>query len=274
MGNVKKKVSIVFYLSIAFFILVVLLAIIGELIVPYDPFALEFMPLQSPSLQNILGTDDIGRDIFSRIIIGTRISVLVGIGSVAMASFIGTFFGLIASHFRKLEALIMRVIDALWSIPTILLALSIAITLKSGLGSVIVVIGIVYCPIFTRLVFAQAVVLRENDFILASRAIGCKTMRLLFRHMLPNLISPLIVQGTLAAGTAIVLESTMSFLGVGIQPPTPSWGVIIRTGYNWIEKAPWMAIFPGLTIYFTVISLNIIGDRLRIKLDPKQKLRE
>lgn len=262
-----------FWISVVFLFFLFFIAIFGNLLVPHDPYGLLFRPIQPPSWQNLLGTDNLGRDVLSRIILGSRISVIVGIVSVFFSSMIGIVIGLIAAYFRRLEAFLMRTIDALWSIPTVLLALSLAITMKPGLLSVVIVIGIVYAPIFTRLVFGQAVSIREKTYVEAAHAIGCPSYRVLSRYIFPNLVAPLIVQGTLAAGTAIVLESTMSFLGVGIQPPTPSWGVMIRTGYTWLERAPWMALAPGLAIYFTVVTLNLIGDKLRIRLDPKQRAR-
>jgi peptide/nickel transport system permease protein len=271
MNKIPKSSTLI--ISGSFIILIILLAIIGELIIPYSPYSMNFLPFQPPSKQNIFGTDDLGRDIFSRLVIGTRISLLVGCFSVAVAAFFGTILGLISSYYKKFEVLLMRLIEALWAIPSILLALSIAITMKPGITSTIIVIGIVYCPLFARLVFGQAVSIREREFVTAAKAIGCSDSRVIFRHMFPNLIAPIIVQVSLAIGTAIILESTLSFLGVGIQPPTPSWGVMITSGYIWLAKAPWVAFIPGIAIYLTVTSLNLIGDRIRIKLDPKQKIK-
>lgn len=261
----------VFWFSSGFIVLMIIIAITGGFIAPYEPNGMLFPILQGPSSTNWFGTDNLGRDVFSRTIIGVRISIAAGFGSVLFAVCVGSVLGLVASYIPALEAILMRIVDALWAFPTVLLAMSIAITMTPGLGLVIMVMGVVYTPVFARLVFGQSVSVREELFVVAAEAVGCSQKRLLFRHILPNVAAPIIVQGTLTAGTAIVLESSLSFLGVGIQPPTPSWGVMIRTGYKWLERAPWMAIFPGLAIYLTVVSLNIIGDRLRIKLDPKQK---
>jgi len=237
---------------------------------PYDPLAIDFVPLSPPSLKNLFGADELGRDVFSRFVAGTRISFIVGTVSVFFAATIGILIGLVAAYSRKLRALLMRMIDAIWAFPMIMLALALAASLESGLGSVIIVIAVVYSPLFARVVYGQALSIMERDFVAAARALGCGPVRLLLTHVLPNLAAAILVQATLSVGTAIVLESSLSFLGVGIQPPTPSWGVIMQSGYRWLEQAHWISIFPGIGIYVTVVSYSVLGDWLRIVLDPKQ----
>lgn len=217
------------------------------------------------------GTDSLGRDIFSRVLMGARISVIVSFTAVALSVVLGSVIGIVAAYFRRLEGLFMRVIDALWSIPTTLLALAIAITMRPSIGSVIIVIGVVSAPVYARLVFGQALALRDRQFVYAARAAGCGTLKILGNHIFLNLTTPIIVQAALGIGSAVILESSMSFLGIGIQPPTPSWGVMISTGFTWLEVAPWLALFPGLAIYLTVTCYNVLGDKLRVMLDPKQR---
>lgn len=245
-------------------------AVFGGLVSPHDPQAIEFMPLQAPSLDNFFGTDSLGRDVFSRFVAGGRISFLVGITSVLFAALIGTIAGLTAAYSSKIRAVIMRIIDAIWAFPMILLALALAASLEPGIGTVIAAIAVVYSPLFARLVYGQSLSILEREYILAARAFRCGPVRLLFTHVLPNLAATVIVQFTLAVGTAIILESSLSFLGVGVQPPTPSWGAMLRSGYKWIEQAPWLSLLPGLGVYVFVVSFSVIGDWLRVILDPKQ----
>ena len=249
-------------------------ALFENWIAPYDPLAVEFLPLDPPGWKNLFGTDNLGRDVFSRFVSGARISFVVGLTSVFFASLLGILAGLTAAYFKKVQAVFMRVMDAIWAFPMLLLAMALAASLQPGIVTVIIAIALVYSPLFARLVYAQALSLLEREFILAAQAFGCKPARLLFTHVLPNLAAPVIVQATLTVGTAIVLESSLSFLGVGIQPPTPSWGVMIQTGYKWLEQAAWMSVLPGLGIYVTVVAFSVLGDWLRIILDPKQLTRK
>ena len=245
-------------------------ALFETLISPHDPLAISFLPLDPPSLKNPFGTDNLGRDVFSRFVAGARISFVVGLTSVFFAALLGTLTGLTAAYSKKARAILMRMMDAIWAFPMILLAMALSASLQAGIVTVIIAIAIVYIPLFARLVYAQTLSLLERDFILAAQAFGCKPARLLITHVLPNLAAPVIVQVTLTVGTAIVMESSLSFLGVGIQPPTPSWGVMIQTGYKWLEQAPWMSIMPGLGIYVTVVAFSVLGDYFRIALDPRQ----
>ncbi len=197
----------------------------------------------------------------------------MGLTSVFFACLLGIMAGLMAAYFKRIQAFFMRIMDAIWAFPMLLLAMALAASLQPGIVTVIVAIALVYSPLFARLVYAQALSLLEREFILAAQAFGCQPARLLLTHVLPNLAAPVIVQATLTVGTAIVLESSLSFLGVGIQPPTPSWGVMIQTGYKWLEQAPWLSVLPGLGIYLTVVSFSVLGDWLRFILDPKQHTR-
>ena len=249
-------------------------AVFENLISPYDPLAIEFLPLDPPNLKNLFGTDNLGRDVFSRFVAGARISFVVGLTSVFFSSLLGILAGLAAAYFKKVQAVLMRVMDAIWAFPMLLLAMALAVSLQPGMATVIIAIALVYSPLFARLVYAQALSILEREFILAAQAFGCRPGRLLITHVLPNLAAPVIVQATLTVGTAIVLESSLSFLGVGIQPPTPSWGVMIQSGYKWLEGAPWMSVLPGLGIYVTVVSFSVLGDWLRLILDPKQLTRK
>ncbi len=270
----KLKVRPSVWLSILALVVLTVFAIFETLISPYDPLASEFLPLAPPSLKNPFGTDNLGRDVFSRFVAGTRISFVVGLTSVFFACLLGIMAGLMAAYFQRIQALFMRIMDAIWAFPMLLLAMALAASLQPGIVTVIVSIALVYSPLFARLVYAQALSLLEREFILAAQAFGCRPARLLFTHVLPNLAAPIIVQATLTVGTAIVLESSLSFLGVGIQPPTPSWGVMIQTGYQWLEQAPWLSVLPGLGIYVTVVSFSVLGDWLRLILDPKQLTRK
>jgi peptide/nickel transport system permease protein len=262
------------WLSIAALLILSAFAVFENLISPYDPLAIEFPPLSPPGWHHPFGTDNLGRDVFSRFVSGARISFIVGLTSVFFAALIGILAGLIAAYFKKVQAIFMRVMDAIWAFPMLLLAMALAASLRAGILTVIVAIALVYSPLFARLVYGQALSILERDFILAAQAFGCRPARLLGTHVLPNLAAPVIVQATLTVGTAIVLESSLSFLGVGIQPPTPSWGVMIQTGYKWLEQAPWMSVLPGVGIYVTVVSFSVLGDWLRIILDPKQLTRK
>jgi len=267
---VKKKRRYALWLSALALAALGIFAILEERICPYDPLAIDFTPLSPPSFQNFFGTDDLGRDVFSRFVIGTRISFIVGAVSVFFAAGLGIVVGLIAAYSKRLRALLMRTIDAIWAFPMIMLALALAASFEPGITTVIVAIAVVYSPLFARVVYGQSLSILERDFITAARAFGCGPVRLLLTHVLPNLSAAILVQATLSIGTAIVLESSLSFLGVGIQPPTPSWGLMMQSGYRLLEQGPWVSILPGIGLYVTVVSFSVLGDWLRIILDPKQ----
>jgi peptide/nickel transport system permease protein len=269
-GTVRRRRRYALWLSALALAALGFFALLEQRICPYDPLAIDFTPLSPPSLQNPFGTDDLGRDVFSRFVIGTRISFIVGAVSVFFAAALGITVGLIAAYSKRLRALLMRTIDAIWAFPMIMLALALAASFDPGLTTVIIAIAVVYSPLFARVVYGQSLSILERDFITAARAFGCGPIRLLLTHVLPNLSAAVLVQATLSIGTAIVLESSLSFLGVGIQPPTPSWGLMMQSGYRWLEQAPWISILPGIGLYVTVVSFSVLGDWLRIVLDPKQ----
>lgn len=196
---------------------------------------------------------------------------MTGVIAVAISTLIGSFIGLIAGFIKVLENPLMRLMDAIWTYPSILLGLGIGAAIGGGLFTVILTIGIVYTPIYARLIYGQTLSVKEYDYVTAVVAMGGSQIRILLKHILPNIVAPVIVQFSLNVGTAIVFEAGLSFLGVGIQPPEPSWGIMLRSGYRFMETAPWLAFVPGMAIYIIVATLNILGDQLRVILDPKQK---
>jgi peptide/nickel transport system permease protein len=249
----------------------VLVALAADVISPYDPIVQNYRQVrQPPTWQHPFGTDEVGRDVLSRVIYGTRVSLEAGMVAVGLALLFGVSLGLVAGYSRGFrDSILMRTMDAIQSFPGLALALGITAALGTGLTNAMIAIGIVYTPLFARLVRGQALTLREMDFIEAARALGVRPHRIMIRHILPNLAGPLLVQSSLAVSTAIIAEASLSFLGVGVAPPTPSWGSMIRSGYVLMESAPWLSFFPGAAIFITVLGLNFLGDGLRELLDPK-----
>ena len=251
--------------------LVVLAAVCAPLVAPADPLAQDvYAKLSPPSNTHLLGADDFGRDVLSRIIYGARISLTVGILSVLLGMSVGTFLGLAAGYFRGwLEMAVMRIADVLMAFPTLVMGLLVMAILGTGLGKLIVAIGVVLAPRFARLAYGAAVSVRETEFVDAAHAIGASPWRILLRHILPNVFGEILVMGTLWTATAIRIEANLSFIGLGVSPPTPTWGNMIREGVNWIVVAPWLPVFPGLAILVTVLAFNMVGDGLRDAVDPK-----
>ena len=251
--------------------LAVLMALAAPLIATHDPNRPDFVAtLAAPSLDHLFGTDDLGRDTFSRVVYGAQASILVGVLSVAAAFVFGTVLGLVAGFFgRWIDALIMRVMDVIFAFPSILLALAITAVLGPSLTNAVLAIAIVNLPVFARIARAQTLIVARLDFVEAGRAIGATTPRLLFRTILPNILTPVIVQGSLLFASAIITESYLSFLGLGVQPPTPTWGNMLRNAIGFLDLAPWLACFPGLAIFLVVLGFNVLGDGLRDKLDPR-----
>lgn len=251
--------------------LMVLAAICAPLLAPADPLAQDvYAKLSPPSHIHPLGADDFGRDVLSRIIYGARVSLTVGIFSVLLGMGVGTFLGLAAGYFRGwLELLVMRVADVLMAFPTLVMGLLVMAILGTGLGKLIVAIGVVLAPRFARLAYGAAVSVRETEFVDAAHAIGASPWRILLRHILPNVFGEILVMGTLWTATAIRIEANLSFIGLGVSPPTPTWGNMIREGVNWIVVAPWLPVFPGLAILITVLAFNMVGDGLRDAVDPR-----
>ncbi len=251
------------------------LALSADLISPYDPFYQNYAAImQGPSLAHPMGTDDMGRDVLSRVIHGSRISLEVGLVSVGLAVLLGVTIGLLAGYWSGWgDELLMRTADAIWSFPALLLALAITAALGQSIGNAMIAIAIVYTPAFARLVRAQALSVREMDFVQAARVIGASPARIMIRHIWPNVTSPVIVQASLYVSFAIITEASLSFLGVGVRPPTPAWGSMLRVGYRYLDTAFWLPFFPGLAIFVTVLGLNLLGDGLRVVLDPRLRAR-
>ena len=245
-------------------------AVCAPLVAPYDPYAMQpDAALTGPAWSHWLGADAYGRDILSRILYGARISLQVGIVSVTIALVAGTLLGLFAGYFGgKVDAVLSRINDGLLSFPDILLALGIMAVLGASLTNVTLAIGIVYTPIFARIARAAVLQVRGQPFVEAARALGFGPCRIMFRHVLPNATAPLVVQTTLSLAFAILAEAALSFLGLGVEPDAPSWGVMLNEGKEWMELAWWVPVFPGLAITLVVFSLNVVGDALRDALDP------
>ncbi|MCY3574130.1 MAG: ABC transporter permease [Chloroflexi bacterium] len=252
-------------------VVVFLMGIFGPAITPYDPNGMDFANrFAAPSLAHWMGTDDFGRDIFSRIILGARVSLQVGLVAVSVATILGTGLGLLAGYGRRVtDEVIMRAMDVLYSIPALLLAIAIVAALGKGINNAMIAIGLVYIPIFARIARAAVLGIRNEEFIIAARALGAGDLRILTWHVLPNVLSPIIVEITLSLAFAILAEAALSFFGLGTQPPDPSWGRMLAEGRDFFRQSGWMAFFPGLAILFTVMGFNFLGDGLRDALDPR-----
>ncbi len=252
--------------------LLVLIALLAPLLAPYDPIAVSRTTLKPPSAQHLMGTDNIGRDILSRVIYGTRISLWMGFIAVGIAAVFGTAIGVVAGTYGKaLDAILMRFIDALMAFPGILLALTIAAVLGPGIVNAMVAVGIASIPTFARLVRSSVLQVKQTPYIEAARAIGCADGQLIRRHILPNVLTPVLVLGTLGIAGAILVGASLSFLGLGAQPPTAEWGAMLSQGRQFMRAAWWIMAFPGLAITITVMAANLVGDGLRDALDPRLK---
>ncbi len=251
--------------------LAIIAAVFAPLIAPVDPELPDFINiLVPPDATHPFGTDELGRDVLSRIIYGARASLFVGVLSVVAAAVIGTLIGLVAGYFgRWVDALTMRVMDIVFAFPSILLALAITAVLGPSLTNAVLAIAVVNLPVFARLARAQTLVVSRLEFVEAKRALGFGSVDILLRTVLPNILAPLIVQGSLLFASAIITESYLSFLGLGVQPPTPTWGNMLRNAIGFLELAPWLAWFPGIAIFLIVLGSNLLGDGLRDRFDPR-----
>jgi peptide/nickel transport system permease protein len=249
----------------------VAMAIFAPWIAPYDPIATSFSTVRkAPSALHWFGTDEIGRDVLSRIVFGARASLLAGVVSVLISLAVGVPVGLLAGYAGgKTDMLISRVTDAMLACPFLILAIALAAFLGPSLTNAMIAIGISATPVFIRLTRGTTLAVKAEDFVLAARAIGNGPLRIAVRHVLPNIFAPLLVQATLAIAAAVIAEASLSFLGLGQQPPQPSWGSMLNVAKNYIDNAPWMAIWPGLSIFLLVLSFNLVGDGLRDALDPR-----
>ncbi len=256
--------------GLAILLFVVLVAVGASLIAPFDPTDQRAKRLLPPGSVNILGTDEIGRDVLSRIIFGSRISLYVGVVAVSLAVAIGVPVGIMAGFVGgTFDSLVMRVIDIILAFPALVLAIVIAGALGPGVTNAMIAIGVVYSPAFARVSRGSVLAIKNELYVDAARTIGCRTSRVIGRHILPNILAPLIVLVTLQMSTAILTEAGLSFLGLGTQPPDPSWGTMLSSGRKFMELAPGLAIFPGLAIAITVLAFNFLGDGLRDALDPR-----
>jgi ABC-type dipeptide/oligopeptide/nickel transport system permease subunit len=251
--------------------LLVLIAFFGRVIMPYDPYSGELsQSLQKPSAAHIFGTDEQGRDIFCRIVDGTRISLRVGIAAVAIALFAGIILGSIAAYYSGIaDMLIMRIMDIMLAFPSLLLALAFMAALGRGIDKAIIAIGIVTIPEYARIVRGCVLSVKENEYIQAAKVIGNSDAGIIFKHILPNVLSPIIVRATLGVSTAILETAALGFLGLGVQPPYAEWGSMLGSGRGYFFNAPHIVLFPGLAITITVLAFNLLGDGLRDALDPK-----
>ncbi|MFL5027579.1 MAG: ABC transporter permease [Microvirga sp.] len=251
-------------------VIVAALAILAPLIAPYSPSRLSVVNrLKPPSSIYWFGTDEFGRDVFSRTIYAGRLSLLVGVSVVTFAAVFGVTLGLVAGFFRRLDMPIARIIDAMMAFPDILLAIALVAALGPSLITVIVALGIVYTPRLARIVRASTLVIRELPYVEAARALGVPTWRIMSRHVLRNLVSPILVQGTFIFAYAMLAEAGLSFLGLGVSPEVPTWGTMIAAGRQYIGQADWMTLFPGIAIILSVLSLQMVGDGFRDLLDPR-----
>jgi peptide/nickel transport system permease protein len=260
---------------IALFVIIalILIAIFAPLIAPYDPTKQSWSAVRkAPSWAHWFGTDEVGRDILSRIIYGTRASLSAGVISVGIAISIGVPLGLLAGYLGgKVDALLGRITDAMLAVPFLILAIALAAFLGPSLGNAMIAIGVTATPLFIRLTRGQTLSVVKEDYIEAARAVGNPGWRIALRHILPNVMPALLVQATLTIATAIIAEASLSFLGLGQQPPAPSWGSMLNAAQRFLTNAPWMAVWPGLAIFITVLSFNLFGDGLRDALDPRTK---
>lgn len=266
----KNKVAVVGMVIVLFFIL---LAIFAPFIAK-EGINEQVMAdrLQPPSSEYWLGTDDFGRDIFSRIVYGARISLWVGFSSVVGSVIIGSILGIIAGYYgRWVDVIISRFFDIMLAFPSILLAIAIVAVLGPSLRNALIAIAIINVPNFGRLIRSRVLSIKEDEYIMAARSIGMKDIRILFSHILPNSMAPVVVQGTLAIATAILEAAALGFLGLGAQPPAPEWGKMLADSKDYLQSAPWTMIFPGLAIMLTVLGFNLMGDGLRDAMDPRMK---
>ena len=263
------------WLGLVVLLVMVFMAVTADVLTPYDPDYQDYTRvLAPPGAENPFGTDEIGRDVYSRLVYGTRVSLEVGVVAVAIGLVTGVLVGLVAGYNRGwIEGLLMRTMDGVRAFPALVLALAISAVLGQGLINVMIAVGVVYVPTFARLTHAQTLSIRERDYILAARVIGVGAWRMMLRHIWPNTVGAIIVQASLAAAFAILAEASLSFLGLGVRPPSASWGSMLHSGYQYLGRAPWLSLYPGAAIFVAVLGFNLLGDGLRQALDPRLRLR-
>ena len=260
--------------SLAIVVIAALMAILAGVIVPYNPTqAVLGAVLEAPSVAHPMGTDDLGRDVLSRVIAGARASLAAGVVATGIGLTVGSVLGLVSGYFLGLvDTVIMRVMDAMLAFPGLVLALAITAALGPSLINAMIAIGVVSVPHFARLARGQVLLLRRTDYVEAARALGVSDRRIMARHVAPNMLTPIIVQASLSIAFAILTEASLSFLGLGVQPPTPSWGFMLNQGRDYLGQAPWLAVFPGIAIFLVVMAFNLLGDAIRDALDPRLRL--
>ncbi len=261
------------FLGAIVFVAIILVAVCAPWLAPASPVKTDFgATLQTPGPRHVMGTDELGRDVLSRVIFGARASLEAGLVSVGLAIAAGVPPGLAAGFYRgRLDDVLMRLTDAMLSFPPLILALAIAAVLGPGLGKAMIAIAVVYTPYFMRLMRAQVLSEREREYVDAARALGAEDRRIIWRHLLPNSLAPIVVQGTLTVAQAIIMEAILSFLGLGTQPPTPSWGSMLNAAQQYLTQAPWLSFWPGAAIAVTVFAVNVAGDGLREIWDPRTR---
>src|SRR3989454_947321 len=255
----------------AVMLLAVLAALAAPLLAPYDPLAQNLgNTLARPGRAHLLGTDNVGRDVLSRVIWGTRVSLVAGLGSVVIAVVTGGLLGLLAGYAGgQADGLVMRLMDAVLSFPPLVLALALGAVLGAGLTGVVIALGVVYTPTFARLMRGQVLTITAREYVEAARALGAPGWRIAWHHVLPNALAPIVIQASLSVAFAILAEASLSFLGLGIQPPGASWGSMINAGRGYLQQAPWIVFGPGAALFITVVGLNFVGDAVRDALDPR-----
>ena len=258
-------------LGVVVMIAAIAVALLAPLISPYDPLKQDLgNALARPDRAHLMGTDNVGRDVLSRMIWGTRVSLLAGFGSVALAMVTGGLLGLLAGYAGgRTDGLVMRVMDAVLSFPPLVLALALGAVLGAGLTGVVIALGVVYTPTFARLMRGQVLTITARDYVEAARALGAPGWRVAWHHVLPNAAAPIVIQASLSVAFAILAEASLSFLGLGIQPPGASWGSMINAGRGYLQQAPWIVFWPGTALFVTVVGLNFVGDAVREALDPR-----
>ena len=265
MRNKKAVVGLVILTGL------IITAILANVIVPYDPNAMDFDMMESPSLRHPLGTDDLGRDLLSRLIQGTQVSLFVGFSTVSIALVIGGFLGIAAGYYGGwLDNIIMRYIDLQWAFPNFIIAVYLVAVFGAGLMNIIIAVSLAFVDDFARIARGMVLSIKQEQYIAAARTNGASDFRIMWRHILPNASAPLIVQGTVSIAYAILAEASLSFLGLGVEVDTPTWGLILSEARSFISRAWWLGVFPGVAIMITVLSVNFLGDALRDVLDVRE----
>ena len=266
---ISNKASL---LGLIIILILIFVALFGKFLMPYDPYTGELsQSLQSPSAAHFFGTDEQGRDIFSRVIDGTSVSLRVGVIAVAISLSIGTFFGAVCGYFGgKIDMILMRIMDIILAFPSMLLAIAFMSALGKGIDKAVIAISIVTIPEYARIVRGCVLSLKESEYVEAAKVIGNNDFTIIFKHILPNILSPIIVRATLGISSAILDTAALGFLGLGVQPPLAEWGTMLGSGRNYFNNAPFIILFPGLAITITVLAFNLLGDGLRDALDPNK----